>query len=68
MQGQKLSLNLKPITGEKPEETLMVDNLKSSGANNINDWISLPKVFKRKHFQLKKKRLQAQKRYHNGSI
>ena len=66
---QKLSLNLKTLTGEKSEETLMVDNLKVPGLNKMNGWISLPKIYsKKKHFQLKKKRLQPQRRYQNGSI
>ena len=40
--GQKLSLNLKTLTGEKSEETLMVGNLKVAGVNKMNnDWISL---------------------------
>ena len=68
--GQKFSLNLKTLTVEKSEETLMVDNLKFAGVNNMNDWISLPKLFskKKKDFQLKRKRLQPQKRYQNVSI
>ena len=68
--GQKFSLNLKTLTVEKSEETLMVDNLKFAGVNNMNDWISLPKLYskKKKDFQLKRKRLQPQKRYQNVSI
>ena len=42
--GQKLSLNLKTLTGGKSEETKMVDNLKVAGVNKMNDWISLPKA------------------------
>ena len=35
-------LNLKTLTGEKSEETLMVGNLKVAGVNKMNnDWISL---------------------------
>ena len=68
--GQKLNLNLKALIGEKSEETLMLDNLKAGGANKMNnDWISLSKVYsKKKHFRLKRKRLQPQKRYQNGRI
>ena len=41
MNGQKLILNLKKLTGEKSEETLMVSNLKDAGVNKMNnDWIS----------------------------
>ena len=36
--------NLKALTGEKSEETLIVDNLKVAGVNKMdNNWISLPK-------------------------
>ena len=39
-------LNLKTLTGDKSEETLMVDNLKIAGVSKMNnDWISLPKVY-----------------------
>ena len=53
--GQKLSLNLKTLTGEKSEETLMVDNLKVAGVNKMNnDWISLPKVYSKKTLPVEK--------------
>ena len=42
MDSQKLSLNLKTLTGEKSKETLMVDNLKVAGINKMHDWISIP--------------------------
>ena len=43
--GQKLSLDLKTLNGEKSGETLMADNLKAAGMNKMNNyWISLPKV------------------------
>ena len=38
--GQKLSLNLKTLTGEKSEETLTIDNLdnlKVAGVNKMNN-------------------------------
>ena len=50
MDDQKLSLNLKTLTGEKSEETLMVDNMKFAGVNKMNGWISLSEVCsKKKH-------------------
>ena len=53
--GQKLSLNLKTLTGEKSEETLMVDNLKVAGVNKMNNnWISLPKVYSKKTLPVEK--------------
>ena len=53
--GQKLSLNLKTLTGEKSEETLMVDKLKVAGVNKMNnDWISLPKVYSKKTLPVEK--------------
>ena len=53
--GQKLSLNLKTLTGEKSEETQMVDNLKVAGVNKMNnDWISLPKVYSKKTLPVEK--------------
>ena len=53
--GQKLSLNLKTLTGEKSEETLMVDNLKVAGVNKMNnDWISLRKVYSKKTLPVEK--------------
>ena len=58
--GQKLSLNLKTLTGEKSEETLMVDNFKVVGANNMNnDWISLPKVYSKKALPVEKEEVAA---------
>ena len=52
---QKLSLNLKTLTGEKSEETLMVDNFKVAGVNKINnDRISLPKVYSKKTLPVEK--------------
>ena len=51
--GQKL--NLKTLTGEKSNETLIVDNLKVAGVNRmINDWISLPKVHSKKTLLVEK--------------
>ena len=53
--GQKLSLNLKTLTGEKSEETLMLDNLKLAGVNKMNnDWISFPKVYSKKTLPVEK--------------
>ena len=41
--------NLKALTGEKSEETLIVDNLKVAGVNKMdNNWISLPKLNSKK--------------------
>ena len=44
LNGQKLSMNLKTLTGEKSKEPLIVDNLKVAGVNKIHDWVSFPKV------------------------
>ena len=53
--GQKLSPNLKTLTGEKSKETLMVDNLNVTGMNKMNnDWISLPKVYSKKTLPVEK--------------
>ena len=55
MDGQKLSLNLKTLTGEKSKETLMVDNLNVAGVKKMNnDWISLPKVYLKKTLPVEK--------------
>ena len=55
MDGQKLSPNLKTLTGEKSKETLMVDNLNVTGMNKMNnDWISLPKVYSKKTLPVEK--------------
>ena len=52
---QKLSLNLKILTEEKSEETLMVYNLKVAGVNKMNnDWISIPKVYSKKTLPVEK--------------
>ena len=52
---QKLSLNLKTLTGEKSEETLMVDNLNVAGVNEMNnDLISLPKIYSKKTLPVEK--------------
>ena len=49
--GQKLSLNLKTLTGKKSEETLMVNNSKEAGVNKMNnDWNSILKVHSKKIF------------------
>ena len=54
--GPKLSLNMKTLTGEKSEETQMVDNLKVAGVDKMNnDWISLPKVFSKKTLPVENK-------------
>ena len=56
LDGQKLSLNMKTLTGEKSEETQMVDNLKVAGVDKMNnDWISLPKVFSKKTLPVENK-------------
>ena len=55
MDGQKLSLNLKTLTGEKSEKTQMVDNVKVPGVNKMNnDWISLPKVYSKETLPVEK--------------
>ena len=47
---QKISLNLKTLTGEKSEEIPTVDSLKAAGVNKMNnDWISLLKVYLKKN-------------------
>ena len=52
--GQKLSLNLKTLTGKKSEETLMVNNSKEAGVNKMNnDWNSISKVHSKKIFPVK---------------
>ena len=54
--GPKLSLNMKTLTGKKSEETQMVDNLKVAGVDKMNnDWISLPKVFSKKTLPVENK-------------
>ena len=55
---QKLSLILKTLTGEKSEETLMVDNLKVAGVNKMNDWISLPKVYSKETLPVEKEKVE----------
>ena len=55
---QKLSLILKMLTGEKSEETLMVDNLKVAGVNKMNDWISLPKVYSKETLPVEKEKVE----------
>ena len=58
MVGQNLRLNLKTLTGEKSEETLMVDNLKVGGVNKMNnDRISLPKVYSKKTLPVEKEEI-----------
>ena len=53
--GQKISLNLKTLTGERSEETLMVDNLKVDSVNKMNnEWIPLPKVYSKKTLPVEK--------------
>ena len=52
--GQKLSLSLKTLTGEKSEETLMVDNLTVAGVNKMNDWIPLLMVYSKKTLPVEK--------------
>ena len=53
--GQKLSLNLKTLTGEKSEEIPTVDSLKAAGVNKMNnDWISLLKVYLKKTLPVEK--------------
>ena len=53
--GQKRSQNLKTLTGEKSEETLMVDNLKVAGVNKMNNkWISLPRIYLNKTLPVEK--------------
>ena len=52
---QKLSLNLKTLTGEKSEESLMVDNLKVAGVNKMNnELISFTKVYSKKTLPVEK--------------
>ena len=53
--GQKVSLNLKTLPGEKSEETLIVDNLKVASVNKMNnERISLSKVYSKKTLPVKK--------------
>ena len=56
MDGQKLSLNLKMLTGKKSEETLTVDNLKVAGVSKMNNgWNSLSKVHFKKTLPVEEK-------------
>ena len=41
-------LQLTKYSREKPQDTLMADNLKITGVNKMNYWISLPKVYSKK--------------------
>ena len=55
MNGQKLSLNLKTLTGEKLKKTLTVDHLTVGGVNKMsNDWISLPIFYSKKILAVEK--------------
>ena len=53
--GQKTTLYLKTLNGDRSEPTTAIDGLQVGGSKDGNTWIKLPRIYTRKHLPVDKK-------------